>query len=72
VAGVFGGLSFVTPLSHVNGNGHGEHVKLSFVNGFVVELSAATAAELARRIPEALAALSDPDCSGACADLEER
>jgi hypothetical protein len=52
-------------VNHLNGVGHEPHVRVGFIGGMSLDLSAAAAVELARRLPEALASLPKvPDVSG--------
>lgn len=60
----FGMPYAAVPMHHVEGRGHIEHIKLSFSGGLALELTRATAIEIARRLPEAIAALP-PDLNGA-------
>lgn len=60
----FGELRSVVPVS-IHGNGHEPHIHLGFVGPLDVNITPALAAELVRRLPEALAALPRlPDVSG--------
>lgn len=64
----FGEVCSVIPIS-IPGAGHTPHVRIGFVGGLSADLSVATAIELARRLPEAIAGLpAVPDCSGAVWD----
>jgi len=72
-----GSVTFGTPLgticsvTAVSVPGCLPSIVTHFTDGGRLELSAATAAELARRLPEAIAALrKQPDCSGAWVDVE--
>ena len=56
VGASFGALSSVTPIV-LGGNGHHPHVAVRFRYGLCLELDAATAIELARRLPESVAQL---------------
>lgn len=68
----FGSPYAAAPMHHVHGLGHGEHIKVSFLGGLSLELTPEAATELARRLPEALAALPIiPDCSGALAHIDD-
>lgn len=72
----FGDIYAAIPMHHVPGLGHEERVKVSFFGGVAMELTRAAAIELARRLPEAIAALpvdrsiNGADVSGSVADLE--
>lgn len=75
VTASFGDVYAAVPMHHVPGLGHVEHLKLHFFGGLSLELTRAAAVELARRLPEAIAALPvEPDLSGARAHIgdEER
>jgi hypothetical protein len=65
----FGAVCGAFAKPHVPGNGHNqEMVRVLFAYGLSLELTRATAIELARRLPEAVAALPiEPgaDCGGA-------
>jgi hypothetical protein len=67
----FGTLLTVTPVT-LGGQSQRQTINLAFRYGVHMELTPYEATELARRIPEALAALTvQPNVSGAVADLEE-
>ena len=67
----FGGIHSVTGIS-LPGTGHRPHVHLAFRGGVSIDLDPVTAAELARRLPESLLALTTlPDVSGAATHLPE-
>lgn len=67
-----GQLAGVTPISVPGGT---PHIIASFVGAHPsqcarLELDAKSAVELARRLPESLAALGDADCSGIFTDVQ--
>lgn len=62
----FGELLSVTPII-LGGHGHSPHIAARFRYGLCIELDAATAIELARRLPESVAKLPElPGCDDAC------
>lgn len=66
----FGTIHSLTPIC-IPGEGHHPHIRIRFRGGVTVDLDTATAAELARRLPAALAFMPEvSNCSGAVADLE--
>lgn len=52
----FGHIQSVTPV-HIAGDGHHDHIDVRFSGGLKIALDPAAVTELARRFPEALAAL---------------
>lgn len=68
----FGAPFAAMPMHHVHGLGHHPRIKVSFLGGVSIELTPEAATELARRLPEAIAALPvTPDYSGALARIDD-
>lgn len=68
------GLRFgeILRMDPINLPGHHPHVKVRFKGGLSLDFSPATAAELARRLVDALRFMPEPpNVSGALVDLEE-
>lgn len=62
-----GALCAVSPVAIP---GHDSHIVVSFLGGMRAELSMETAAELARRLPEAISSLArSVDCSAIFTDM---
>lgn len=67
----FGPICSVTPIC-IPGEGHTPRINVHFRGGVSMDFDTATATELARRLPEAIAALPViPNVSGALVDLGE-
>jgi hypothetical protein len=67
----FGNICSITPVN-LPGEGHHAKIAIRFKGGVTVELDAAAADELARRLPAVLAFLPVvPDVSGAAVDFGE-
>ena len=67
----FGEIYSVTPIV-LSGAGHAPHVAVRFKFGLTLELDAATAVELANRLPKAVERLPEiPDCHDAIGVADE-